>query len=84
MSRRRKKQRTYPVSLKQKSETTPPVSALFSFWKGRANARYYDAQITRGLNGADIHGTVLFVWGLSMMAKLAPIPELNWLNEMKS
>ena len=71
-------------TLEEWQEYYHPEQGGFSFWKGRANARYYDAQITRGLNGADIHGTVLFVWGLSMMAKLAPIPELNWLNEMKS
>ncbi len=61
-----------------------PEQGGFSFWKGRANERYYGARISRGLNEADIHGTVLFVWGLSMMAKLMPIPELNWLHEMKS
>lgn len=61
-----------------------PEQGGFSFWKGRANERYYGARITRGLNEPDIHGTVLFVWGLSMMAKLAPIPELSWLKEMKS
>jgi hypothetical protein len=61
-----------------------PNEGGFSFWKGRANERYYGARITRGLNEPDIHGTVLFVWGLSMMAKLMPLPELNWLREMKS
>lgn len=61
-----------------------PDQGGFSFWKGRANERYYGARVTRGLNETDIHGTVLFVWGLSMMARLMPIPELNWLKEMKS
>lgn len=61
-----------------------PEQGGFSFWKHRANDRYYGARITRGLDEADIHGTVLFVWGLSMMAKLMPIPELSWLREMKS
>lgn len=61
-----------------------PEQGGFSFWKGRANERYYGARVTRGLNETDIHGTVLFVWGLSMMAKLMPIPELSWLKEMKS
>ncbi len=56
----------------------------FSFHKNRANDRYYGANVSRGLNEPDIHGTVLFVWGLSLMAKLIPLPELDWLQEMKS
>jgi hypothetical protein len=61
-----------------------PEQGGFSFWKARANERYYGAKITQGLNEADIHGTVLFVWGLSMMAKLMPLSEINWIKEMKS
>ncbi|MBM3204954.1 hypothetical protein FJZ48_03180 [Candidatus Uhrbacteria bacterium] len=56
----------------------------FSFYKHRANDRYYGAKISRGLDEPDIHGTVLFVWGLSMLKELIPIPELVFLHEIKT
>lgn len=56
----------------------------FSFHRHHANDRYYGAKVSKGLDEPDIHGTVLFVWGLSMIKNLAPISELNFLREMKS
>ena len=45
----------------------------FSFHRDAANRHYYGARVTRGLNEPDIHATVLFFWGLSLMKHLLPI-----------
>ena len=42
----------------------------FSFRKGRANETYYGARITKGLNEPDIHGTVMFIWGITLISKI--------------
>ncbi len=43
----------------------------FSFYPGKADDRYYGGvRITRGLNEADIHGTVMFLWGISMITQM--------------
>ena len=42
----------------------------FSFYKNKANDVYYGALITRGLNEPDIHGTVLFIWGIALISKI--------------
>lgn len=61
-----------------------PDKGGFSFWRSKANERYYGARITRGRNEPDIHGTVLFVWGLGMMAHLTPLPAIQAFKEMRS
>ncbi|SFO93778.1 hypothetical protein [Hydrogenimonas thermophila] len=45
----------------------------FSFFPFNANERYYGAKITRGLNEADIHGTVLFLWGIAIVSQILGI-----------
>jgi hypothetical protein len=45
----------------------------FSFYPHRANDIYYSAKITRGLKEPDMHGTVLFLWGISIIAQLLGI-----------
>lgn len=45
----------------------------FSFFPFNANHNYYGAKITKGLNEADIHGTVLFVWGIAIVAQILGI-----------
>ena len=45
----------------------------FSFFPNKANDIYYGAKITRGLNEPDMHGTVLFLWGISIIAQLLGI-----------
>lgn len=42
----------------------------FSFHKNKANDIYYGARITKGLNEPDIHGTVMFVWGIALISKI--------------
>jgi hypothetical protein len=42
----------------------------FSFYRGKANAIYYGAKITRGKNEPDLHGTVLFTWGISLISRM--------------
>ncbi len=50
-----------------------PEYGGFSFHKGRANTYYYKAIITKGLPEPDIHGTVLFLWGISLIAQILNI-----------
>ena len=42
----------------------------FSFHLDRANDLYYGARITKGLNEPDIHGTVMFLWGITLISKI--------------
>ncbi len=42
----------------------------FSFYKRIANDIYYGARISRGLSEPDIHGTVLFIWGIALISKI--------------
>jgi len=54
-----------------------PEYGGFSFLKGRANHYYYKAVITRGLPEPDMHGTVLFLWGITLISKI-----LGWEKEL--
>ena len=45
----------------------------FSFYKHRANQYYYGAKITRGLNEPDIHGTFLFLLGITLISQILSI-----------
>ena len=45
----------------------------FSFFPYHANDRYYAIKISQGLNEADIHGTVLFLWGIAIIAQILGI-----------
>lgn len=47
----------------------------FSFRLGQANDRYYGARISRGLAEPDIHGTVLFLWGISVIVQMLGIAD---------
>lgn len=42
----------------------------FSFFKRRANDIYYGAKVSKGLAEPDIHGTVLFLWGIVLISKI--------------
>ncbi|NOH54520.1 hypothetical protein F0266_16385 [Vibrio coralliilyticus] len=45
-----------------------PKSGGFSFYKDSSNTHYYGLKITKGRNEADIHGTVLFLWGICLIS----------------
>ncbi len=47
----------------------------FSFHKERANRLYYHAPVSRGLSEPDIHGTTLFLWGISLIAQVLHFDE---------
>jgi len=56
-----------------------PKLGGFSFFQGRANKFYYGAPISRGKNEPDIHGTVLFLWGISLISQVLGInDEMNF------
>jgi hypothetical protein len=51
----------------------------FRYSPDRSQTHYYGARITEGRRTPDIHGTCLFVWGLSLAADILGIREnLNW------
>ena len=41
----------------------------FSYFKGISQTHYYGAEITKRSHQADIHGTLLVMWGLAMIIK---------------
>ncbi|MFH0853284.1 MAG: hypothetical protein V1853_02660 [bacterium] len=45
----------------------------FSFFENMAGNYYYNAKITKGKNEPDIHGTVMFLWGISVIAQVIGI-----------
>ena len=53
----------------------------FSFKKNKANRFYYSALITKGKNEPDIHGTVLFLWGISLIVQVLEINDKLEFNE---
>ena len=56
----------------------------FSFFEHKANSRYYGARLSRGYKEPDMHGTVLFLWGVSIIAQILGIEkELN-IHEFKT
>jgi len=50
-----------------------PKIGGFSFFLGKANDKYYGAKITKGLNEPDIHGTCMFLWGISIISQILDI-----------
>lgn len=50
----------------------------FSFYQNKSNTTYYGAYISRGKNEPDIHGTTMFLWGISIIAQI-----LNINNDLK-
>ena len=50
----------------------------FSFYKNRARDVYYNAYISKGKNEPDIHGTIMFLWGISIIAQV-----LKFNNDLK-
>lgn len=54
----------------------------FSYFIGKSQTHYYGLQVTRGLNESDIHGTLLFMWALSMIFNLSEIKRFQ-LNVIK-
>lgn len=50
----------------------------FSFLPHQANRIYYGAPITKGRAEPDIHGTLMFLWGISLIQQLIKLPiQLN-------
>jgi len=45
----------------------------FSFYKHKAEQRYYGAKITRGFNEPDLHGTSLFLSSIAMISQILGI-----------
>lgn len=50
----------------------------FSFHLNKANDIYYGAKITRGLNEPDIHGTVMFLWGITLISKILELDFIDF------
>ena len=50
----------------------------FSYFIDKSQTHYYGVQITNGLNVADIHGTILLTWALSMIYNIQEEESVNW------
>ena len=50
----------------------------FSYFINKSQTHYYGVKITKGLNEPDLHGTLLLVWAISMIAEIIDIPIKNW------
>ena len=48
-------------------------SCGFSFYHNKSQDKLYGTRISLGLNEADIHGTLMFTWGISLCTSI-----LNW------
>jgi len=59
-----------------------PKIGGFSFLPNKTNQRYYGAKITRGLDEPDIHGTVMFIWGISIITQILKIDKKLKLEEV--
>lgn len=57
-----------------------PKYGGFSFYKGKANDMYYGAKISGGLPEPDIHGTVLFLWGIVLIGEILGIAKKHNLS----
>lgn len=70
--------------LKDYFEHYYPIIGGFSFYRNKANDIYYNARITKGLNEPDIHGTLMFLWGITLIAKILKIDKELKLCELIS
>ena len=50
----------------------------FSYFINKSQTHYYGIKITEGLNEPDLHGTILLVWGLSMIFLTLEEFNINW------
>jgi hypothetical protein len=50
----------------------------FSYYIGKSQTHYYGVKITKDYNQPDIHGTLLFVWALSMIFNLLETGKFDW------
>lgn len=50
-----------------------PEIGGFPFFPNKANQYYYVAKITKELNSPDIHGTCMFLWGISIISQILGI-----------
>lgn len=52
-----------------------PERGGFSYFLGKANDLYYNAAVSYGLAEPDIHGTVLFLWGIALISQILGIED---------
>jgi hypothetical protein len=58
-----------------------PLQGGFSFWEGAAGRDYYGAHVSAGRNEPDLHGTTLFLWGMSVITQVLGLENAVQLNE---
>lgn len=54
----------------------------FSFQRNQADKTYYSALISKGRNEPDLHGTHLFLWGISVIIQILKIDNELMYNEI--
>jgi hypothetical protein len=58
-----------------------PAFGAFSFYKNKTNTNYYGAIISKGKAEPDIHGTVMFLWGLTVIGSFWNINHQTGIQE---
>lgn len=56
----------------------------FSFYIKRSNDWYYNLKISKSRNEPDIHGTVMFLWGLTLISKILDLNKIIQFKEFKT
>lgn len=50
-----------------------PEIGGFSYFLGKSNDIYYNAAVSHGLPEPDIHGTVMFLWGIALISQILEV-----------
>ena len=50
----------------------------FSYYFQSSQRYYYGLKISKGLKTADIHGSLLLLWALSMIFEITELETKNW------
>ena len=55
-----------------------PEQGAFSYFLNKSQTHYYGVKVTKGFNEADLHGTLLLTWALSMIININENENLSW------
>lgn len=58
-----------------------PEVGGFSYFLGKANDLYYNAAVSQGLPEPDIHGTIMFLWGIALISQILGVDKKLGFNE---
>jgi len=68
----------YKLILDKINDNYFPNVGGFSYFKESSQSHYYGVEISDSLNQPDLHGTLLFVWAISMISQHIALPTSHW------